>query len=451
MRALLAESLSPPLWALVQAISESAAVLGMPLYFVGGLVRDLLLQKTAVDLDMVVEGNAIELVRHLQQQFRGEVHTHARFGTAKWFVEPDIWQAVVSRYGSHSRDLEPMTPLFVFLPESIDFVTARSEFYTEPSALPEVERGSIKLDLHRRDFTINTLAIRLDGAHLGELLDFYGGQRDLEQGLIRVLHSLSFIDDPTRILRAIRLEQRLAFSIEPRTLELLADSLPMLSRVTGDRIRREIEQGMREADPVKVLERLSNLHVMEHIQEGLTLTPKAAHYLYRVPLFITNPLWQETMAEDSLEFIYFALWLVPLSRKVQQKTVRRLRGRKATCEDVLAVGELVQLLRSLPKDALPSQIARSCRPYRSRVLLAARIVFDDDPLGDQLDRYYSEWRFVKASLSGDDLQKLGLSPGPSFAFYLDRLLAARLDGLVEDEAGERSFLAEMLTNKEEAG
>jgi tRNA nucleotidyltransferase (CCA-adding enzyme) len=283
------------------------------------------------------------------------------------------------------------------------------------------------------------------------MLDFYGGQRDLERGLIRVLHSLSFIDDPTRILRAIRLEQRLAFSIEPRTLELLADSLPMLSRVTGDRIRREIEQGMREADPVKVLERLSNLGVMEHIQEGLEWIPQAAHYLYRVPLFITNPLWQETLAEDSLEFLYFALWLVPLPIEVQQKTVRRLRGRKATCEDVLAVGELLQVLRSLPDDALPSQIARSCRPYRSRVLLTARIVFDDDPLGDQLDRYYNEWRFVKASLSGDDLQEMGLSPGPSFAFYLDRLLAARLDGLVEDEAGERSLLAEMLKNKEEAG
>ncbi len=449
MRVLLAESLSPPLWALVQAVSESAAELGMPLYFVGGLVRDLLLQKTAVDLDMVVEGNAIELVQQLQQQFGGEVHTHARFGTAKWFIEPDIWRAVVGRYGLKSRHLESASPISGFLPESIDFVTARSEFYTEPSALPEVERGSIKLDLHRRDFTINTLAIRLDGAHLGEMLDFYGGQRDLELGLIRVLHSLSFIDDPTRILRAVRLEQRLAFNIEPRTQELLADSLPMLSRVTGSRIRHEIEQGMREADPVKVLERLSDLDVLQHIQEGLRWTGEAAHYLYRLPLYITDPLWQEALPKDSLEFLYFALWLVPLPREVQQSTVKRLHARKATGEDVLAVGTLIQALRSLPEDALPSQIAQSCRPHRSRVLLTARIVFGDDPLGGLLDRYFSEWRFVKASLGGDELRELGLTPGPPFAFYLDRLLAARLDGLVEDEAGERALLAEMLRNKEE--
>ena len=119
------------------------------------------------------------------------------------------------------------------------------------------------MDLHRRDFTINTLATRLDGAHLGELLDFYGGSRDLDRGLIRVLHSLSFVDDPTRILRAVRLEQRLGFTIEPRSLDLIAGDLPMLDRVTGDRIRHEIELALREADPVRVMERLAGLGIME--------------------------------------------------------------------------------------------------------------------------------------------------------------------------------------------
>jgi len=449
MRTWLAESLPPPLWALVQAVSESAAVLNMPLYFVGGLVRDLLLLKEAVDLDMVVEGDAIQLVRRLQQQFGGEVHSHARFGTAKWFVTPNIWQAVFERHGMQKDALKPETPVFTFLPGSIDFVTARSEFYKEPSALPDVERGSIKLDLHRRDFTINTLAIRLDGAHLGEVLDFYGGRRDLEQSLIRVLHSLSFIDDPTRILRAVRLEQRLGFSIEPRTSELLGDSLPMLSRMTGDRIRNEIELGMRESDPRRVMERLANLGVMEHIQEGLEWTPDAEVYFSRVPRIQSDPLWGEALPEESLEFLYFALWVVPLPEDVQKKTVKRLRGRKSTCVDVLAVGELLQRLRHLAHDASPSQITTVCRSYRTRVVLAARVVLDEELLGSQLDRYFGEWRFVKASLTGDDLQGLGLSPGPSFAVYLDRLLAARLDGLVSDEADEQLLLAEMLANAEE--
>ncbi|MCI0579553.1 MAG: CBS domain-containing protein, partial [Chloroflexi bacterium] len=196
MRQLMARSWPPALWQMVQKVSEVAGAMEMPLYFVGGLVRDLLLDKPSTDIDMVVEGDAIRLVRALRKQYGGEVRSHARFGTAKWLLSPAVWQTIGAADSMGT-------------PQSVDFVTARTEFYNQPSALPEVERGSIKLDLHRRDFTINTLAIRLDGAHLGELLDFYGGRRDLEQGLIRVLHSLSFIDDPTRILRAVRLEQRL--------------------------------------------------------------------------------------------------------------------------------------------------------------------------------------------------------------------------------------------------
>lgn len=444
MRALLEESLSLPLWAMVQAISESADVLKMPLYFVGGLVRDLLLKVSAVDLDMVVEGDAIELVRSLQDIYGGEVHTHARFGTAKWFISPNIWRAVAVQY-AEQRD-EPGSDGDVgFLPESIDFVTARSEFYKEPSALPEVERGSIKLDLHRRDFTINTLAVRLDGAHLGELLDFYGGRRDLERGLIRVLHSLSFIDDPTRILRAVRLEQRLGFKIEPRTRELLADSLPTLSRVTGSRIRHEIELGLSETDPERVMKRLSDLDVMGHIQDGLTWTDEAQRYYGRIPRLMSDDIWQDAITESTEEFLYFTLWVVPLPLNIQEETVKRLRGRKTTRDDVLAVSELLQMVKRLPAEPKPSQIARTCRHYRDRVLLAARIVLDDNHLGTYLDRYFGELRHIKTALRGDDLQAVGIRPGPSYAVYLNRLLDARMDGLVNDKEGERMLLAEIVS------
>ncbi len=443
MRALLEESLSVPLWAMVQAISESADVLKMPLYFVGGLVRDLLLKVSAVDLDMVVEGDAIALVKSLQNIYGGEVHTHARFGTAKWFIDWNIWQAIVGRYAAQTKEAD-FSQDSDFLPESIDFVTARSEFYKEPSALPEVERGSIKLDLHRRDFTINTLAVRLDGAHLGELLDFYGGIRDLEQGLIRVLHSLSFIDDPTRILRAVRLEQRLGFEIEPRTLELLTDSLPMLARVTGSRIRHEIELGIGESEPELVMQRLSELGVMGHIHDGLVWTDDAKRYYDRIPHFITAATWQDAIVESTREFLYFTLWVVPLPIDVQKRTVKRLRGRKTTRDDVLAVTDLLQMVKRLPVDPKPSQIARVCRPFRARVLLAARIVLDDDALGVILDRYFGELRHVKTVLDGDDLHSMGLDPGPSYTVYLNRLLDAKMDGLVSDEEGERLFLAKIV-------
>ncbi|MCA9976727.1 MAG: CBS domain-containing protein, partial [Anaerolineales bacterium] len=171
IRNLLEKSLREPMWQMVVVIGDIANNLNMPLYFVGGLVRDVLLGKSPKDLDMVVEGDAIRLVQQLQARYGGQVHTHRRFGTAKWFTTAEIWQKVAededARNGAETAVFQTNN-----LPESIDFVTARTEFYREPSALPDVERGSIKLDLHRRDFTINTLAVRLDGVHLGELLDF---------------------------------------------------------------------------------------------------------------------------------------------------------------------------------------------------------------------------------------------------------------------------------------
>ena len=444
VKALMEDSFSPPLWAMVQAVGEEAAALGMPLYFVGGLVRDLLLGKPPTDLDMVVEGDAIALVRGLQERFGGEVHTHDRFGTGKWFVTPEIWRRVQERTAATLPHSPEDAADEATLPASIDFVTARSEFYQKPSALPQVERGSIKLDLHRRDFTMNTLAARLDGAHLGELLDFYGGRRDLDRGLIRVLHSLSFVDDPTRILRAVRLEQRLGFTIEPRSLELIQGGLQMLHRVTGDRIRHEIEVALREVDPVRVMERLASLGIMEHIQPGLTWTPESAAYFSRVPAFREDPLWAGVVPDEAIEFLYFALWLAALPQDVQRATVGRLRGRKATRADVLAVGSLLDELDALPVDARPSEIVSVCEKYIPRVLLAARIVLGKEPYGEMLDRYFGQWRFVKSDLTGDDLQSMGLDPGPWFAYLLDQLLAARLDGRVTNESGERALLAELL-------
>ncbi|MCP4425564.1 MAG: CBS domain-containing protein, partial [Chloroflexi bacterium] len=417
LRALLNKSLPPAMWQMVLAIGETAASLHMPLYFVGGLVRDLLLEKTAVDLDMVVEGDAIQLVRALQQQFGGEVHTHRRFGTGKWFLTPTIWQTVgageparrwESEQGSSLPARPPTRSPAHSLPNTIDFVTARSEFYTEPSALPQVSRGSIKLDLHRRDFTINTLAVRLDGAHLGELLDFYNGRRDLERGLIRVLHSLSFVDDPTRILRAARLEQRLNFRIEPRTADLISAALPMLDRVTGDRIRHEIELALREPARIQVMERLAELGVLAQIHPALYWSDAIAAAFTRTPALVDSPIWQAERPQRWLPFLYFAQWVVDLSASERNAVLTRLRVRKATREDVTAVARCLNALDDLPLDARPSQIEKRLRPYQPRVLLTARIALGDSPSSDQIERYYAEWREAKTAVSGDDLREIGL-------------------------------------------
>jgi tRNA nucleotidyltransferase (CCA-adding enzyme) len=453
MKRLLAASLAPPLWALVLAASAAASELSMPLYFVGGLVRDVLLGASPTDLDMVAEGDAIALVKQLQEQFGGEVHTHRRFGTGKWFVTPEMWQRVLVAFGveeaegDNGRSPAHLAHL-AHLPTSIDFITARTEFYREPSALPEVERGSIKLDLHRRDFTINTLAVRLDGAHLGELLDFYGGRKDLQQGVIRVLHSLSFVDDPTRILRGVRYEQRLGFAIEPRTAELIAEGLPMLDRVTGDRIRHELELGLREPVPAAVMARLRDLGVMSHIHPALEWSEETAVAFNRVPPLLADPVWQAASPDETPAFLYFALWILPLPAAEQAAVMARLRVRKATREDVAAVGQLLAALTALPEDAPPSQVAFALRPFAPRVLLTSRLATTNESVIDRLEWYWREGRGVETAVSGNDLRQMGLKPGPRFGVILDHLLAARLDGKVTDEASERALLSELLHNSQ---
>ena len=151
----------------------------------------------------------------------------------------------------------------------MDLVSARTEFYTHPTALPTVERGSIKLDLHRRDFTINTLALRLDGRHYGELHDYWGGLDDLRAGLVRVLHSLSFVDDPTRILRAVRFEQRFAFRIEERTMQLLLEARSLIERLSGDRIRHELNHILDAGSSAQILSRLQSLGLIRAIHPDL--------------------------------------------------------------------------------------------------------------------------------------------------------------------------------------
>lgn len=438
----LARYLSPPLWAMVQAISSAAANLNLPLYFVGGLVRDFLLDKPITDLDMVVEGEAISLARHLQKQYGGDLHTHERFGTATWTLTPDVWEAVNSEqlpvnsspFTIHHSSPPPL--------RSIDFVTARSEFYEQPSALPQVERGSIKLDLHRRDFTINTLAIRLDGVHLGELLDFYGGQRDLQEGIIRVLHSLSFIDDPTRILRAVRFEQRLGFTIEPRTLELVAAALPMLDRVSGERIRHEIELSLREADPGKLLQRLDELRILAQLHPQLAWKPELQEALDRLAALLEEPIWQETLQGDTVAPIYFMAWLALFPVELQGAVMERIRARQATQEDTRAVRTLLAALNDLPDTAQPSQIVKILRPHdhHPRVYLVALSLATNENAAAAIRAYFLHYRHVKTTTTGHTLRQMGLKPGPAFMQILEGLLSARLDGLIHNSDDEHRWL-----------
>ncbi|MGL4649967.1 MAG: CBS domain-containing protein, partial [Caldilineaceae bacterium] len=265
----LATLLTPIQFHLLKLLGEEATELGFTVYVVGGFVRDLLMGQAggrvqSFDVDIVLEGDGIQFANHLHARYGGRVVQHRQFNTAKWILGDD--EAPVVR----ERLLAPLPDAHVApLPAHLDFVSARTEFYTAPTVLPTVENSSIKLDLHRRDFTVNTLALCLNPDRWGQLLDFWGGVTDLHNGKVRVLHSLSFVDDPTRILRAVRYEQRFGFQIDPRTLELIADALELLERVTPARIRHELERILQEAEPERILLRLETLGVLRCISPKL--------------------------------------------------------------------------------------------------------------------------------------------------------------------------------------
>ncbi len=270
LAAQLETSLPPARFILLKAVASEARRLHQALYIVGGYVRDLLLGRPAVDFDLVVEGDAIALARSLEEKYGGRIQTHSRFGTAKWTLKP-----LRERLAALSPDHVGIDPHD--LPVSLDLISARTEFYDYPTALPTVERSSIKLDLHRRDFTINTMALRLDGSHYGDLYDFWGGLRDLKSRQVRVLHSLSFVDDPTRQLRAVRFEQRFDFSIEARTLELMHEGHPLIHNLSGDRLRHELNLIFQEEKAPQMFSRLDELGLLSAIHPDLRWTSDSAH------------------------------------------------------------------------------------------------------------------------------------------------------------------------------
>ncbi len=430
--ALLEQALSDPVLALMRCISHQAREMGLVPYFVGGLVRDLLLGQPIVDVDLVIEGDGITLARRLAADLGGRVRTHKRFGTAKWLLSRRVWRQVAGRVPDVGDALPP----------SVDFVTARTEFYTHPTALPQVERSSIKQDLHRRDFTINTLAIRLDPDHWGELLDFYGGEADLRNGVIRVLHSLSFVDDPTRILRAARLESRLGFHLDPRSEEMIADALPSLKRVSGDRIRHELEQIFREAEPEGALCRLDELGVLAYVHPSL----RCDRWLRKRYQVLREDLdagcWM--LDADGFVFLYLALFAYRLDDEELEGLLARLKVGRSGADHLRLSCSLKKVLPQLGRARRPSRVYRLLEPYPGRVLAVAWVATDRKRLRERLLRYQTEWRLVEPEVTGDDLKAMGLRPGPLFGRLLGTLRDARLDGKVSTRGEEEALLEKLV-------
>ncbi len=423
--------LGNPVARLTQALASLAQSQRIRLYLVGGVVRDLFLNRSNTDIDFVVEGDAIAFAEGLREPLGGQVSSFKPFGTAKW--KPDA-------QSSHQLQVQLQQ-----LPDHIDFASTRYEFYEHPTALPTVYTSSVKLDLQRRDFTINTLAVQLSpAASFGRVLDFYGGMRDLQEGVIRVLHSLSFIDDPTRIIRALRFQRRLGFRLEARTEELMEIALPMLRRITGERVRNEIDLLLREHQPEEALLDLERRGILKAIHPAFELDGRITERFQAVRT-LSFP-WP--VAIGDFPALYWHLLAASLEPERMDSVCERLLVPQGMTQSMLMVRDLLKQKGWLADPVLrPSQISTRLKPVPELALLAVWMLVEEPLIRQRIRSYWTEWRFVKPTTTGHHLRARGIPPGPCYGVVLNRLLAARLDGEAQTDEDEVRLLEQMLNEE----
>jgi tRNA nucleotidyltransferase (CCA-adding enzyme) len=399
------EQLPEGVVAFIKHAGDTAEKLQQRLYLVGGIVRDLLLERGNVDMDMVTEGDAIKLAQEIGTPIQAKVIVHPRFGTAtiKWGIR------------------------------SADFVSARVETYAKPGALPTVKPGTINDDLARRDFTINAMAVELNPRHFGELIDPFGGRDDLKKQQVRVLHEKSFVDDATRIWRALRYEQRLDFKIEPATRLLIKRDIINLKTISGDRLRHELELVLKEELPEKVLRRAYEMDVLGKLHPAL----KGDDWLVE-----TFEAARQRCLPDMLHpELYLSLLCYRLTANDLENLTKYLRLTKATVQvlkDTLAVKEKTREL-SMPGLA-PSEIYELLHGYHLIAYAANAIAADSEIAAEHVELYLNVLKYVNPVLSGEDLKKLGVKQGPQIKEVLTKLREARLDGKIASKKDEEAWV-----------
>jgi tRNA nucleotidyltransferase (CCA-adding enzyme) len=327
----------------------------------------------------------------------------------------------------------------------VDIATARFEYYQYPAALPIVEFGSLKMDLYRRDFTINTLAIALNPNSFGYLIDFFGGQRDLKDRVIRVLHNLSFVEDPTRILRAIRFEQRFGFRIGKQAAALVRNAVRMglIQKLGGRRIFHELQLILMEDDPSPALRRIAEFGVLPVIFSKMRFDQKIEELFQRLRELLS--WYQLSFLDEPLErwWVYVLGLFYGLRREELQEVWERLQLTPSQQERLLWTYEKVEeLLRGffqLP-DHRPSDIYRALQPLRPEELLYMMARAQKEAITRAISHYFHRYRHVSTELRGKDLKALGVPPGRIYKIMLDELLDARLDGEARNRQEEVAFL-----------
>jgi len=388
-------------------------------FLVGGFVRDLLLGVENFDIDLVVEGDGISFARYLAQRLGGKFTAHKRFATAVASLPSGI---------------------------KIDIATARKESYEFPAALPTIEKSSLKEDLYRRDFTINAMAVRLNPKRYGELVDFFGGWKDLKEKVVRILHKRSFIQDPTRIFRAIRFQGRYGFLMDRNTERLATDALKLkiLRRLSKQRIREEIIAILSEPEPKDAILRLDKFGILKSIHPRIGLTREMEKDLERVKAIFFR--FAFLLKEEAMErwIVYFLI----LVRKLSILDVKNLcKIFKFSREQSRKINKgresLSEILGKLKESELkPSLLYRTLKGLPVEALLFIVLEARNRLVERRVYQYLTRIRKVRVHTTGDKLKRMGYKQGPIFKKILEELLWAKLDGIVKSPSSEIKFVVD---------
>ncbi len=428
----LRDQLPPAILSLLSTAADLGRQRATPVYAVGGFVRDLMLKVPNQDIDLVVEGDGPGFAAALAARLGGRVREHRKFLTA-----------AVLYPGPGGRE------------QRVDVATARLEYYESPAAMPTVEHSSLRMDLYRRDFTINALAVRLDTEPMGQVVDFFGGQRDLKDKTIRVLHTLSFVEDPTRVLRAVRFEQRYRFKLGAGTEKLIRNALSMrlLDRLSPARIFNEFEHICNEELVVPSLVRLQELGVWQSLSPLLSLPATRHPALARMARVMA---WYRLLYLDEAVRPWFSWFLVLTATLNYNDTLTCFRRLGLPESHKLTVMQGRERMRSVRpvlrrlfagKAPRPSEICSLLRDLPLECVLFLMAEENQPELRRALSRFITSWKSVTPDVGGNDLKKMGLPPSPAFSVILKTLLTAKLDRTADTPQAQFALARELVARE----
>lgn len=393
---------------------------GFNAYVVGGFVRDLILGVENFDIDIVIEGDAIAFAKKFATSAKAQITIHEKFQTAFAYINEDL---------------------------QIDLVTARKEYYEFPGALPSIEMGSIKDDLFRRDFTINCIAMKLNGGELGKIVDFYGGRRDLYDGLIRILYNLSFIEDPTRIFRAVRFEQRFGFLMDEKTEEFAVNAVNsgVLDKLSIERLNTEFFHILKEKNTSKMLQRLQELGLLQKLYPEIEITEELVRLIEKADLDYED-FYNNLINKKNIDKILIYLLVLYSKMSVDKVIVfaDRMRHTREYREEILRfirVRDLKPSVLFLKGEPTNYDVYSMFMGLSLESLYVMSLIFDDR-VKDAVLLYVNDLSLIKNEITGRDIMELGIAPGPEIKIILERVLKEKINGKIFTYNDEINYVRE---------